>query len=116
MIFCCDFFEKSKHAKFYDAAIDMMRKANGCAFLDRNDFDIFCHLLRRKLKEAMPEGSIAHISVCRNAKGGGQIAVESGRVDDQISRLYFHAVTCVLQYDLDARDFFDVSERLEPNK
>lgn len=103
--FCCDFYEKSKHPKFYDDAISVMRSANEHAFSTKEDFDVFVYRVKRKLALSKPSGHAASVSVNISEDRKGQIYIESGKVDGEIARLYFYPVKSVLEYDMDTGHF-----------
>ena len=105
--YCCDFFEKSKHPKFYDEAVAMMKAVNGHAFSRKEDFDVFVYRLKRKLELSKPSGHKACVSVNASVSEDrkGQVFIESGKVDGDIARLYFHPVKNVLEYDMDTGRF-----------
>jgi hypothetical protein len=108
MIYCSNFFEKSKYPRFYRTAVELMGKANHCAFRDKLDLEIFVSLLKRAIDESKPKDHRARVEVTYSRELEGQIAIESGKVDFQIARIYFSPVRSVLEYDTDARDFFKI--------
>lgn len=108
MYYCCNFFAKSKHPEFYKGTIELMRKANHCAFLTSDDLNVFCAMLKKNIDAHKPMGHKAHIEKISQPDGHGQISLESGKVDFQIARLYFYPVNRVLEYDYEAGDFFPV--------
>ena len=103
--YCCDFFEKSKHPKFYDEAVAMMKAVNEHAFSRKEDFDVFVYRLKRKLELSKPSGHAAYVDVNISEDRKGQIYIESCKVDGDIARLYFHPVKNVLEYDMDTGRF-----------
>jgi hypothetical protein len=103
--FCCDFYEKSKHPKFYDDAIAVMRSANEHCFSTKEDFDVFVYRVERKLELSKPSGHKAYVSVYTSEDRKGQIYIESGKVDGDIARIYFHPVKSVLEYDMETGHF-----------
>lgn len=110
--FCHYHYEKSKHPKFYDGACDLMAKAKNCAFTSQNEVDIFVHKVKETLEAQKPEGHPSIVTHCKS-DNGGQICIQSGKLDDDIARLYYSEIQRFLEYNLDAQDFFDVSERFE---
>ena len=110
MIFCFHMFWKSKHPKFYTPVVEKMKQANNKAFLSRKDLEMFIYLLRDILAQNKPEGHAARIYASKGQEGG--IYLQSGKVDDDITRLYFQAFDDILEYDDNVHTFFDVSERL----
>ena len=89
-----------------------MEKAKKCTFVSQNEVDIFVYEVRKALDENKPEGHPSRLVHTRSADGG-QICIRSGKLDDDIARLYYYDISRFLEYDLDAKDFFDVSERYE---
>lgn len=110
MIFCFHMFWKSKYPKFYAPVVEKMKEANNKAFLNRRDLEMFAHLLCDILAQNKPEGHAARICVSKGREGG--IYLQSGKVDDDIARLYFQTFAEIIEYDDDVQTFFDVSERL----
>lgn len=112
MIFCCDYWYKNQHPKFYNETIDMMGRANKKAFISRNDLLAFVRRLREQINRDKPKGHEAKIE-CYNLElkaNDGQISLVSGKLDDSIARIYFHRVEKVLRYnDIEDR-FQDWSE------
>ena len=112
MIFCYYYYEKSKHPKFYDKACELLEKAKKCAFTSQNEVDIFVSMVEKALDENKPEGHPSRLVHSRSANGG-QICIQSDKLDDDIALLYYDDISRFLEYDLEAQDFFDVSERFE---
>ena len=88
MKFCHYHYEKTKHPKFYDKACELMEKAKKCAFTSQNEVDIFVYKVRKALDENKPEGHPSRLVHTRSANGG-QICIRSGKLDDDIARLYY---------------------------
>lgn len=112
MMFCDYHYEKTKHPKFYDKACELLEKAKNCAFTSQNEVDVFVYEVKKALDENKPEGHPSRLVHSRSANGG-QIRIQSGKLDDDIARLYYAKIERFLEYDLEAQDFFDVSERYE---
>ena len=112
MKFCHYHYEKANHPKFYDKACELLEKANKCAFTSQNEVDIFVYEVKKALDENKPEGHPSRLVHSRSANGG-QIVIQSGKLDDDIARLYYDDISRFLEYDMNAKDFFDVSERFE---
>ena len=110
MLFCHYHYEKTKHPKFYDSACELLAKGKDCAFTSQNEVDIFVHLVKEALEEKKPKDHACRVEHSKNADGGW-ITIQSGSLDDDIARLYYAKIKKFLEYDLDAMDFFDVSER-----
>ena len=113
MIFCNSYFYKQTHPKFYQPVLDLMWEANNKSFLTKKDFDIFCDRLKRRLAMAKPVGHACSINVHYSGNGDGCIYLESGKLDDNIGRLFFTKFTEILEYDEEVENFYDVSERLD---
>lgn len=113
MKFCYYPYEKAKHPKFYNKACELLMKAKNCAFTSQNEVDIFVSMVKKALDENKPEGHPSRLVHSRSANGG-QITIQSGILDENIiARLYYNDISHFLEYDLEAQDFFDVSERFE---
>lgn len=110
--FCFYHYEKSRHPKFYDDACDLIAKASDCAFTSQNEVDVFVQKVKEALEAQKPEGHPSAVTHTRS-DNGGQICIVSGNIDDDIARLYYSEVRRFLEYNLEAEDFFDVSERYE---
>ncbi len=112
MKFCHYHYEKAQHPKFYDKACELLEKAKKCAFTSQNELDIFANMVKKALEENKPEGHPSQLVHSKSA-GGGQISIVSGKLDDDIARLYYDDISRFLEYYMEAQDFFDVSERFE---
>ena len=112
MKFCHYHYEKAQHPKFYDKACELLSKAKNSAFVSQNAVDIFADLVKKALEETKPEGHPSHLVHTKSA-AGGQIVIQSGKLDDDIARLYYDTISRFLEFDIEVKDFFDVSERYE---
>ena len=112
MMFCHYHYEKTKHPKFYDQACQLLKKAKKCAFTSQNEVNIFAYMVKKALDENKPEGHPCQL-VHSHSAGDGQICIVSGKLDDDIARLYYAKIERFLEFDMEAQDFFDVSERYE---
>ena len=112
MKFCHYHYEKANHPKFYDKACELLEKAKKCAFTSQDEVEIFVYMVKKALDENKPEGHPSRLVHSRSANGG-QIVIQSGKLDDDIARLYYVEIRHFLEYDYVAKDFFDVSERYE---
>lgn len=112
MKFCHYHYEKATHPKFYGKACELLAKAKNCAFTSQNEVDIFVHMVKEAFEKNRPEGHPSRVEHTKSSDGG-QIVIRSGKLDDDIARLYYADISCFLEYDLEAKDFFDVSERYE---
>ena len=111
MKFCHYHYEKVKHPKFYDKACELLEKAKNCAFTSQNEVDIFVNLVKQALTDHLPLGHSARV-VHNHDRSGGNITIVSGKLDDDIARLYYADIRHFLEYDTEARDFFDISEKI----
>lgn len=112
MYFFYNHFEQSHHAKSYNLACGMLRKANHCALTSVNELDIFVVLVTQALQDLKPNDHPAKVVHTKDLDGG-QISIAGKGYDSDIARIQYSEITSFLEYDLDARDFFDVSERYE---
>ena len=112
MLFCHYHYEKSKYPKFYDSACELLAKGKDCAFISQDEVDIFVHLVKEALEAQKPEGHPSAVTHTRS-DNGGQICIVSGKIDDDIARLYYSEIRRFLEYNLEAEDFFDISNRFE---
>ena len=100
MIFCCYFWSKNQHPKFYNDTIDMMERANQKAFIAHKDLAAFVRRLKEQIERDKPQNHAAKIECFNfelNAKEG-QISLVSGKVDDTIARISYHRVEKILRY------------------
>lgn len=114
MIFANDYFQVSCLPKYLDPVCKLMQEADRVIFLNTNELELFIIILKRTLEQNRRMGSTAYLSASSPEDASGSIqlyAKEDAR--DSIARIYFSHARAVLEYDLDAEDFFDVSERLE---
>ncbi len=114
MIFANDYFQASCCPKYLDPVCKLMQKADRVIFLNTTELEIFIIILKRTLEQNRRTGSTAYLSASspEDASGSIQLYVKED-AQDSIARLHFSHALAVLEYDLDAEDFFDVSERLE---
>lgn len=111
MIFSCDFWWRYSYPKFYNKTVGLMKSANGKAFLTENDLSIFIDLLRKQIDADKPKGHAAHISFSGiNKDGKGHVYVESGKLDTDIARLFFHRVKSIVTYGEHKQAVFDVQK------
>lgn len=112
MIFCCDFWWKNQHPKFYNETVDIMGRANKKAFIGRKDILAFVKRLRDQIERDKPKGHQAKIE-CYNLElkaKDGQISIVSGKLDDTIARISFHYVEKILRYNEIEDRFMDWTE------
>lgn len=114
MIFANDYFQVSCRPKYLDPVCKFMQKANGAIFLNTTELEIFIIILKRTLEQNRRTGSTAYLSASCPEDASGSIQLYAKEdAQDSIARIYFSHARAVLQYDLDAEDFFNISERLE---
>lgn len=109
MIFCCDFWERNQHPKFYDKTVAMMKSMNGNAFLSQEDFDTFYHRLVKRIEKDRPKDHTARLS--RTAFGDSnksQIYLVSGKDETDIARLYVHRIKTIKTYGYENQATFDI--------
>ncbi len=105
--FAYSFYEKMGHPKMYDAACRLMGQAHRTLYSDS--------ALKRLQKEIdtalradLPQGHAARL-VCHRLTGAVCLYLATGKVDDEVARLYFSAVkdavgvSCYERPDLPAR-------------
>lgn len=109
MIFCCDFWERNQHPKFYDKTVSMMKGMNGSAFLSEEDFDTFYHRLDKRIEKDRPKGHAAHMfRIAYDAAGRSSIYLVSGRDETDIARLYVHRIKKIKTYGYENQATFDI--------
>lgn len=114
MIFANDYFQASCCPKYLDPVCKLMQKADRVIFLNTNELEIFIIILKRTLEQNRRTGSTAYLSESSSKDASGSIQLYAKEdAQDSIARLHFSHALAVLEYDLAAEDFFDVSERLE---
>ena len=114
MIFANDCFQVSCRPKYLNPVCKLMQKANGAIFLNTTELEIFIIILKRTLEQNRRTGSTAYLSASCPEDASGSIQLYAKEdAQDSIARIYFSHARAVLQYDLDAEDFFNISERLE---
>jgi len=95
-----------------ECAYSMMKKAYRCAFLNKNEIEIFCSVLNNVLVKDMSEGIEFFVHHFDYGDSGMVILDFYGSPNAAVS-LSYSKIKKVLEYDLDAKDFFDVSDRLQ---
>ena len=114
MIFTKDYFQASCRPKYLDPVCKLMQKADSVIFPNTTELEIFIIILKRTLEQGRRTGSTAYLSASSPCDASGSIQLYAkDDAQDSIARLYFSHVRAVLEYNLDAEDFFDVSERLD---
>ena len=109
MIFCCDFWERNQHPKFYDNTVAMMKGMDGHAFLSEEDFDIFYHRLVKRIEKDRPKGHTAHVGrTAFEDLGRAQIFLVSGKGDTDIASLYVYRIKKIKTYGFENQATFDV--------
>lgn len=113
MIFANDYFQVSCRPKYLDPVCKLMQKADRALFLNTNELEIFITTLKHTLEQCRRTGSTAYLSASCPEDASGSIQLYAKEdAQDSIARIYFSHARAVLQYDLDAEDFFDISEKL----
>ena len=112
MIFANDYFQVSCRPKYLDPVCKLMQKADRVIFLNINELEIFITTLKHTLKQCRRTGSTAYLSAEPSETSGSIQLYAKEDAQDSIARIYFFHIRAVLQYDLDAEDFFDISEKL----
>lgn len=114
------FYEKSGHVQYLNAVAEMMKKANNFAFLSITELEIFCRLLKKKLDECKithAKNSTAYVVFTSDDNEFGAIQVYQSEFSEHaVLKLYISPILEILEYDLEARAFFDVSDRLDINE
>lgn len=102
MIFCCDFWERNQHPKFYDNTVAMMKGMTGNAFLSEEDFDTFYHRLEKRIEKDRPKGNAAHLG------SFGSAIYLAGKDETDIARLHVHRIKKIKTYGYENQAIFDV--------
>lgn len=105
MIFCCYYWWKSNHPKFYTETVHLLGTASNKSFVSQKDLDAFITMLRTRLDMDKPKGHAAKVEYY-----GGQITIVSGKVDDTIARIETHKIEGYLQYDESSLQFKNVKK------
>jgi hypothetical protein len=114
MIFTNDYFQASCRPKYLNPVCKLMQKSDRVIFLKNNELEIFIIILKRILEQNRRTDSTAYLSASSPEDASGCIQLYAKKdAQDSIARLYFSHIRAVLEYDLDAEDFIDVSEKLE---
>lgn len=90
MKYCHYFFEKSKRPKFYDGVVALMALAYQMG-IEEEDLTAFITTLKSMLEESKPSGHAARIHTLRDGESCN-IYLQSGKLDDDIARLFFSEV------------------------
>ncbi len=98
MIFCCDFWWRFKYPKFYDKTVELIKSADRCAFLDKDDLTTFVKKVRAQLEADKPKGHAARVRFHVVEKGKGSLYLETGKDETDIARLFFHEIRSVMTY------------------
>lgn len=115
MIIVESFYESSGLAKSLKPVADMMKAANYSAFATRRELDIFISLLNKKFYECRKKVRLSKLSINISKGNNGCIFVFQNEYASSNSdiRLYVHNVNAILEYDFNAKGFFDISDRIE---
>ncbi len=98
MIFCCDFWWRFKYPKFYDKTVELIKSADRCEFLYKDDLTTFIGKVKAQLEADKPKGHPARVRFHVIEEGKGSLYLESGRDETDIARLFFHEIRCVKTY------------------
>lgn len=112
MYYCHDFVASDSIPSYLERAYSMMKKAYRCAFLSCYDIEIFCSVLNKVLLIDVPEGTDFYV---RHLQYGdsGMVVVDFYGLPTIGATLSYSKIEKILEYDSDAKDFFDVSDRLK---
>ena len=113
MIFLFHFYAAPKLPLSLARATDMMRKADNTLLVRDSDLEKFAGMLADVLNEDRHPKSTAYIDLCcsHGGKSGALQIYKKEHEDYSYVRLYFQKVKSVLEYDNEAGNMFDVSDR-----
>lgn len=113
MIFFSSLFVAANAPHYFKGTIDMLIKADKCIFAYDNDLKVFVNMLKNRLKADAPLKSKAHIDlhISHGTKSGMIYIHGKAMTENSVARLSFDYVNGVLEYDPEAGDMFDISDR-----
>lgn len=113
MIFMTDFYSATNLPVSLVCVTDMMRKADNVLFPNNTDLDRFVEMLADTLNRDRHPRSTAYIDLHRlhNGKGGVILVYKKENDDNSVVRLSYRKVKSILEYDAEAGDMFDISDR-----
>lgn len=112
-MYYCDVLVASDNIPpFLERAYSLMKKVYRCAFLNKNEIEIFCSVLNKFLLKNVPEDIAFSVRHFDYGDSGMVVLDFLNRPNAGVS-LSYSKIKKVLEYDLDAKDFFDVSDRLQ---
>lgn len=114
MIILESFFQSTSLAKALYPVAQMMSKVDHCIFLNRNDLDIYLKDLKEEFSNCTKKMKSAYLDCAIDRDNNGIIYVYQKKSSERSDiRLYVSPIHSILEYDNDAKAFFDVSERID---
>ena len=113
MIFLSHFYAATKLPLSLARVTDMMRKADNTLLVHDSDLKKFAAMLVDVLNEDRRPMITAYIGLhfSNDGKSGALQVYKKEHTEDACVRLYFQTVESVLEYDSEAGDMFDISDR-----
>lgn len=113
MIFFSSLFVAANAPQYFRGTIDLLTKAENSLFVYDSDLKVFVNMLKTRLHADAPRKSTAHIELYfSHGKKEGIINIYPKKMtENTLARLSFNTVKAILEYDVEAGDMFDISDR-----
>ena len=113
MIFFSSLFVAANAPQYFKGIIDMLTKAENSLFVYDSDLEVFVNMLRTRLHTDAPLKSTAYINLyfSQGRKDGVIYVFPKKNTENTVARLSFNTVKAILEYDPEAGDMFDISDR-----
>jgi hypothetical protein len=113
MIFAYSFFE-GVHPKYLNKIADMMKNANNCIFLNRDELNMFMVLLINEFKVIRSKGKDPILYEHIDENNTGMLAVYlNDHANNSVIRLYLQQVREVLLFNPKTIEFDNVIDRIK---
>jgi hypothetical protein len=113
MIFFSSLFVAVNAPQYFRGTIDLLTKAENSLFVYDSDLRVFVNMLKTRLHADAPRKSTAYIDLHFSYRKRGCFiyVFPKKNTENIVARLSFNTVNTILEYDIEAGDMFDISER-----
>ena len=116
MIYTHEYFEANNLPKYLKDVAAILKKAADSAFYSKQDTARVKDMVAKQLEKDKPKNSMAYVELYKDYRSrNGCICVykQHDRDSNAVLRLSWQELQCVLDYDNNVGDFFDISDEVE---
>ncbi|MGM9724333.1 MAG: hypothetical protein ACI3YG_09615 [Prevotella sp.] len=116
MIYTHKYFEANNLPKYLKNVAAILKKAADSVFYCKKDIETIKNMITKQLEKDKPKNSMAHVELYkefRGGKGGIYVYLRHDSDNNAVLRLSWQELQCVLDYDKNVDDFFDISDEVE---